>query len=193
MSNRQRSGRPRPAQQRARPQQQGRPAPLSDRGERSIGTFTSDAPPGYRPPPNPLAGLKFDLDGETFRCQGELDLLDQGELAMLSMSRMDTADAAGLALVSQFLQLAFGYDEYTRFHHHVRSRRTPVDTQLEILYGISEAVGLWTQEQTGRPTRPRTSFSGGPQEKDERVARVISIQTGEVEVIDPEAQAAQTR
>jgi hypothetical protein len=195
MSSRQRSGRPRPQQQRpqAPRQQQGRPAQPGQRGERSIGTFTSAREAGYRPPPNPLAGLTFGLDGETFRCQGELDLLDQGELAMLSMSPMDTRDAAGLAMMVQFLQLAFGYEEYTRFHMHVRARKTPPETQLEILSGISEAVGLWTREETGRPTMRPSSSSPGPRETDERVARVISLQTGEVQVIDPEAQEAQTR
>src|SRR6266567_2865238 len=123
MSSRQRSGRPRPAQQGRRPQ-----PPRQARPGRSIGTFTSDWPQDYEPPPNALDGIEFRLDGEVFRCQGELDLLDQGELSMLSMSSMDIRDAAGLAMVSQFLQLAFGYDGYQRFHAHVRARRTPLET-----------------------------------------------------------------
>ena len=177
----------RTGQARAR-QPQARQVPLDNRNRRNLGSFSSDKPPGYQPDPNPLEGIEFTLDGERFECKGELDFLDKGELALLATSSLDINSPQAPAMMSQFLQLAFGPQEYLRFKWHVRRSKTPEDTQVEILTRISEAVGIWAEQETGRPTRPRSSSSRGPSAKDGQVARVISLAGGEVTVVD-EAEA----
>jgi len=187
MAAKQRAG-----QARARQSRPAREVPLDQRNRRHLGSFTSDKPPGWEPEPNPLEGIEFDLDGELFECKGELDLLDKSELALLSMSTMEINDPKGVAMVAQFLQLAFGGQEYLRFHWHVRNHETPEDTQVEILTAIARAVGVAVEQQSARPTRPRSSSSRGPSATGERVSRVISLGGGDVTVIDPAAMADQT-
>jgi hypothetical protein len=163
---------------------QGKPAALNPRRRLDVGEFTSDPPDDYEENLNPLDGIGFTLDGERFECKGELDLLDKSELTMLAMSSLDTRSPEAVAMISQFLRLAFGPQEYLRFRAHVRSHRTPDDTQLAILAGISEVISEALQDATGRPTRPRSSSSAGPSETDDRVSRVISLGTGDVQIVD---------
>jgi hypothetical protein len=176
-----------------RPPEQGRPAALNSR--RHLGSYTSDKPDGYEERPNPLEGIGFTLDGEEFRCEGKLDLLDTSELTILSMSSMDTRSPQGMAMIAQFLQLAFGPMEYMRFKAHLRMHETPDDVTLNILADISDTVGATTERLTGRPTRRRSSSSPGPEDGDGRVSRIISLgrEQGDVTVIDQEAMGDQTR
>lgn len=165
----------------AREQIDDQPEPVQ---ERSVGTFSSDWPDDYEPMPNPLAGIVFTLDGEKFRCQGELDLLDRSELSMLAMSSMDVRSPQAVALVAQFLQLAFGPAEYLRFKSHVRAHKTPDDEQVAILGAISSLVTADIEQDTGRPTVRRSRSSAGQSEREERVSRVISLQAGDVTIVD---------
>src|SRR5258707_8597927 len=183
MAAKQRAGQARARQ--SRPAQQ---VPLDPRNRRNLGQFSSEKPGDYEPDPNPLEGIEFPLDGERFRCLGQLDMLDKSELALLAMSTTDTRSPQGVAMISQFLQLAFGSQEYLRFKWHVRSEKTPEETVVAILKGISEAVGVTIEAETARPTRPRSSSSPGPSATDGQVARVISLAGGEVTVVD-EAEA----
>jgi len=187
MAAKQRAG-----QARARQSRPAREVPLDNRNRRNLGSFTSGKPEGYEPEPNPLEGIEFTLDGERFECKGELDLLDKSELALLALSSQDIRSPQGVAMISQFLQLAFGSQEYMRFKWHVRNNKTPEETQVEILTRVSEAVGIFMEAETGHPTGPRSSSSRGPSATDERVSRVISLAGGDVTVIDPEAMADQT-
>ena len=187
MAAKQRAGQARARQ--SRPAQQ---VPLDPRNRRNLGSFSSEKPGDYEPDLNPLEGIEFTLDGERFRCLGQMDMLDKSELALLALSTTEMRSPQGVAMISQFLQLAFGSEEYLRFKWHVRSEKTPDETVVAILKKISEAVGVGIEAETGRPTRPRSSSSRGPSETDERVSRVISLAGGDVTVIDPEAMAGQT-
>lgn len=153
--------------------------------KRSVGDFTSDWQDDYDSPVNPLAGITFTLDRVTFECLGEMDLLDKSELSMLAMSSMDVRSPSAVGIVAQFLQLAFGPAEYLRFKSHVRAMKTPDDAVLKILASISDLVTADVQEVTGRPTGPRSRSSAGRSATDERVSRVISLQGGDVQIVDP--------
>lgn len=145
--------------------------------------FTSATPPGGTQRPNVLKGITITLDGEDFECQGHMTLLDLSELSALALSAMDTRSPQGIAMVSQFLQLAFGPNVYLLFKSHVREHNTHDDTIFEILGEITQEVGLFTTEATGRPTSPRGPSSPGPSATDDRTARVISLDQGEVTVV----------
>src|SRR5258708_7398194 len=172
MAAKQRAGQARARQ--SRPAQQ---VPLDPRNRRNLGSFSSEKPGGYEPDLNPLEGIEFTLDGER---------------VLLALSTTEMRSPQGVAMISQFLQLAFGSEEYLRFKWHVRSEKTPDETVVAILKKISEAVGVGIEAETGRPTRPRSSSSRGPSETDERVSRVISLAGGDVTVVDAEAMADQT-
>lgn len=152
----------------------------------AVREFSSEPQPGQEPAqPNPLKGVSFTLDGEKFECLGELDFLDRSELSALAVAGTDITSPHGLAMLSQFLHMAFGGNEYIRFKMHTRLHKTPPEILFEILKGITEEIGIFTEAQTGRPFGPPSSSSATPPDPGERISKVISLQTGDVKIVDP--------
>lgn len=151
----------------------------------AVREFSSKRKAGEKPEPNPLEGVSFTLDGETFKCEGKLDLLDKSELAALAIAGQDITSPHGTAMLSQFLSMAFGGREYIRFKMHTRLHDTPDEILFEILQGITEEIGIFTEAQTGRPFVPPSSSSATQPEPGERISRLISLQTGDVQIVDP--------
>jgi hypothetical protein len=153
--------------------------------KRRVREFSSAPPEGAEPPKrNPLEGIEFTLDKVAFKCNGRLDLLDISELSMLAVSGTDVRSPQGLAMIAQFLQIAFGPLEYMRFRMHVREHDTHEDTVFQIVQEISEAIGIFTEGETGRPTGPPSSSSPGEPDRAEQISRVISLGTGDVTLVD---------
>lgn len=114
--------------------------------------------------PNPLNGIYVTLDGTRFDCEGRISLLDRGELAMLAMSHADITSVAGIAGMTQFLQLALGQAQYLAFKAHTYERRTPPERIMEVVHYLQVTVAETVEEMTGRPTTPPPSSSAGQAE-----------------------------
>jgi hypothetical protein len=162
-------------------------------------SFTSERTPDMEPDrPNPLAGAEIELDGAVFRCEGRIDLLDVSELSVLAVMGTDTRSPQGLAMLAQYLQLAFGPSEYLRLKMHCREYDTPHEVIFGIVEEITAAVQEWTEQQAGRPTMRPSSSSDGPPERDAEISRVVSLAGGSVTQVgpgwkppaDPDGQAA---
>jgi hypothetical protein len=144
---------------------------------------------------NPLKDFGFKLDGHEFRCDGHLSVLDLSDLARrvgaasgLSEEELQgnpEAMAAAVSSMSESLLMAMGSAEYERFRKHVRAQRTPDRVTIEIMQMINEQIQSAVEEQAGRPTGPSSPPSTGPAETGERIARVMSFQSGDVQVVPP--------
>jgi hypothetical protein len=141
---------------------------------------------------NPLKGFKFKLDDEEFECKGRLSMLDVSDLARRVSNAPETPEeqeanpeamAAVVASMSESLLMAMGQAEYERLRRHVRINETTDEVQVEIMQLINDRVQAATEEEAGRPTVPSSPSSNGPEERDERIQKVISFQTGEVTII----------
>ena len=145
-----------------------------------VRSFTSQAP---EPEENPLEGMSFELDGVEFRCEGRLSILEVSELATAAMEGADTNSPEGAALISGFLQAAFGPGEYPRFRRHCRSHKTSDRTLLELVMYLQETVEEHVEEITDRPTPSRSRSSRGQPAQEERTSRIINLQAGDVTVV----------
>jgi hypothetical protein len=148
----------------------------------SIGEFTSERSAEEE---NPLEGLTFRLDKETFALEGHMSILQLSELARHAVGGEDAMkDAAASAMLAESLSQAFGAEEYDRFRKHVRDHGTPDEVVLAITAGINELVQSRVEEMTGRPTGQRSRSSRGRSKQEQRMSRVISLQTGDVQVVE---------
>lgn len=148
--------------------------------------YTSKPAP---PAESALAGVGFTLDGQRFACEGHLSVLEISELAAAAAEGADTSTPEGVGLIANFLKLAFGPAEYTRFRRHCRDHRTSDETLIEIVSGIQEEVMGAVEAQTGRPTASQPASSAGLPQTGDRMSRIVSLQTGDVTVVPmPEPQ-----
>ena len=145
-------------------------------------------PDDSEPMANPLAGLTFELDGEVFRCDGEPDLLDQSELALLAASATDIRRPEAQAAIAAFLQMALGPQEYSRFKMHTKSSHTRPEVIMAIMAGINEELEAVIVEGTGRPTVPLSPSLAGDAERAGQLRKVISLGTGDVTVVGEDGQ-----
>lgn len=152
-------------------------------------TFTSDKTDA-EPLGNPLEGVMFTLDDVIFACEGRIDLLDLSELSMLAVSSTDVRSPEGIAMLSQFLRLAFGPVEYMRLKAHAREYETPPDVLFQIVAEINAAIEGFTEQMTGRPTGPPSSSSPGQPTRADQISQAISLATGEVTFVAPPPPAA---
>ncbi len=150
-------------------------------------------PEGSEPLGNPLEGVKFTLDGEEFRCEGQPDLLDQSELALLASSATDIRRPEAQAAIAAFLQMAFGPREYARFRMHTKQAGTRAEVILAIMAGINEELEGFLVEATGRPTMPSSPSLPGGAERAGQLQKVISLGTGEVTLLPPGGKATAGR
>jgi hypothetical protein len=146
--------------------------------------FHSDDPGGVEYA-NPLEGVTFTLDGMEFKCEGEPDLLDTSELALLASQATDMRTPEAQASIAAFLQMAFGPQVYRQFRMHTKEHKTPPEVILAVIDMINEELEDQVVTQTGRPTGlPSPSSPGGPG-KEDRIANLTSLGTGDVTVIRP--------
>jgi hypothetical protein len=131
-----------------------------------------------------LPKITFTLDGEKFTCVGNMDgdsLLEWSELGLSASEDTPLNTPEGAAFVARFLRATFGLDEYRRFRRHIRSHNTPPETVIKVVAGIQEEIVTALEGATGRPTGPPSSSSTGDAGQDERRARIVSLQRGEVQ------------
>jgi hypothetical protein len=140
---------------------------------------------------NPLAGLEFRLDGQLFRCEGDLSILEVAELARVAATGGEMEEAAKLGLIAEQLRAAFGDAEYARFRAHCREHKTANSVLLTILADINAEVQAVVERETGRPTMPPSPSGTGEPETDERTSRIINMTTGDVTVVPLRKQDAQ--
>lgn len=114
---------------------------------------------------NPLDGVDFTLDGVKFTCEGYIDFLDRGELALLAFRHVDVMSTAGVAGAAQFLQMALGEAQYQRFRAHTHHERTHEDVTLTIINYLQTTARKKLEASSGRPTMPPLVSSPGQQEK----------------------------
>lgn len=150
--------------------------------------FTSTPVAGQTDDPNPLEGLQFSIDGVVFRCEGRPRMLDESELALLAVQATDIRTPQARAAIAAFLQMALGAVQYNRLRSHYHDHETPDDVLLEIMDLINSHLSVATEELTGRPTRPPLPSSAGQPDQGGRIAKVISLGTGEVRVVDEPGQ-----
>jgi hypothetical protein len=146
--------------------------------------FSSARPVTDGPEENPLAGVKFTLDGKVFECKGRMNLLEGSILASIASEDegMVVSDAATMSAVADYLRVAFGDTEFHRFRVHVRTHQTPSDVLLEIMNDIRLQTEANVAAIAERPTVPPPVSSDGPGGRDAHIARVISLQHGDVSV-----------
>jgi hypothetical protein len=147
--------------------------------------YTSVPAEGER---NPLEGLSFTLDGQTFRCEGNLSVLEVAELARVAASDSEMGEAAKLGLIAEQFRAAFGPAEYARFRQHcqgVPGKRepTPNSVLLTILGDLNAEIQAAVEEAAGRPTQQPSPSGTGEPDRAEQISRVISLQTGDVTVV----------
>ncbi len=164
-------------------------ARIADRSRQR--TFTSTRADDDPPVPNPLEGVEFTLDGQVYTCEGKIDLLDVSELSMLAVQNTEVRSPQGLAMISQFLRMAFGPTEYMRLKAHIREYDTSPEVLFQIVQELNLAIEAYTEELTDRPTGPRSSSSGGPAARAEEISRVVSLGTGDVTFTNPDGTAVQ--
>jgi hypothetical protein len=151
--------------------------------------FTSG--PAGQEQERPLAGLSFELDGETFTCDGTVRVFRLS--AMTRAARAGDQEAMA-AIMAESLFMALGADEYARFYEHTNTHDTPDETVIDIMTWLNEQAEEKAGEQAGRPTRRRPSSPGGPQDQGERMSRVISLASGDVQVVkDEKPKTARSR
>jgi hypothetical protein len=133
---------------------------------------------------NPLAGLTFDLDAETFRCEGKLDMLESSDLAAVALSTGPMAEAAEAASIAFAMRQALGDSEYQRYRSYVREHNTPPRVTMEIMAYINDHVRAQTEEATGRPTQSPARSSRGRTGQAARTSRIASLrQQGDVQLV----------
>jgi hypothetical protein len=153
--------------------------------------FTSELAPGAVPEENPLAGIKFNLDGKVFECKGSMNLLE-GSILAAAASRDEgsgVSDAESMAAVADYLRVAFGDQEFHRFRVHLRVHQTPGEVLLEIMDEIRLQTEANVARIAERPTVPPPASSPGRGGRDGHIARVISLQSGDVTVLSDGAPA----
>jgi len=133
---------------------------------------------------NPLEGVTFRLDGESFECKGEVSILDLSELAVMASQDAESPQAVGA--MSAYMQVVLGPVEYLRFRGHTRMQHTDAGTILAIMNMINGKIQSLVEDLTGRPTEPPESSSDGLGETEGRISKVISLQRGDVQVIGPD-------
>jgi hypothetical protein len=148
--------------------------------------FTSDRDPDAPPDENPLQDVAFVLDGVRFECLGQPRMLHQSELALMAINAADVRTPEAQATSSAFLRMALGAVEYGRFRNHYDTHDTPDEVLLAIMALINDALADKIEALTGRPTVPPSPSLDGPSETDKRIAKVISLSTGDVTVVGEE-------
>ena len=141
----------------------------------------------------PMEPIEFKLDDETFTTLTEITgdaMLEWSELGLAAVENLDAESPEGAAYLARFLRAGLGLAEYQRFRLHVRARKTPPGTVLEIVAHIQEAMAAAVTEATGRPTVPSSPSSPGPEGQGGQRARVISLAQGTVQFADPPPRAA---
>jgi hypothetical protein len=132
---------------------------------------------------NPLTGVSFDLDDETFECKGRVSLFEMAELIRATAGQGTT----GMATIAAGLRQSLGDDEYGRLLDHFAEHRTDDDTILGLLTDIEAQVKAKVEARTGRPTKPSSDFSPGEPETDGQPARVLDLSApgGNLRVLEP--------
>lgn len=124
---------------------------------------------------NPLAGVTFDLDGETFACSGAgMSLFQVAEVIRRTAQLTDTP-GLNMTLVAESLHEALGPAEYARFTDFVFSRRTDDDTIFEVLQDIRDQAQANIAAAAARPTTPSSGSSTGEPAKEDLPARIINL------------------
>lgn len=144
--------------------------------------FTSK-PAGGQQEATPLAGLSFELDGETFTCEGQVKVF---RLSAMTRAARSGDQEALAAIMAESLFMALGEAEYARFYEHTDAHDTPDETVIEIMNWLNEQAEAKAAQQAGRPTKRRPSSPGGPQGREDRMSRVISLASGDVTVVKDE-------
>jgi hypothetical protein len=150
--------------------------------------YSSKATPA-EPAEDVLAGYTFSLDGDEFTCGG-----GTGSSFRLSAAARDARagdEAAEMSMLAEAFAQCLAPEEYTRFARHLDEHGTPDEVVIAILTDIGEEAKARTEAQTGRPTTRRPTSSGGPRDREERMQRVINLQSGDVTVIRDERAPAQ--
>jgi hypothetical protein len=154
--------------------------------------FSSQAAPGADNEPQDitpeeLVSFSFKLDDAQFQCGLRTDadaVIEWSEFAAAALdSDIDSESPEGIALTSKLLKLAMPNGEYRRFRSHLRQHRTQPDTLIEVLQMINGEMEEAVSRRTARPTRQPSSSSTGDAEQEGRVARVISLQGGDVQIL----------
>jgi hypothetical protein len=137
--------------------------------------------------PEELVSFSFKLDGVQFSCGLRTDadaVIEWSEFAAAALdSDIDSESPEGVALTSKLLKLAMPNGEYRRFRSHLRAHKTQPNTLIEVLQVINEEMEAAVAKRTARPTGRPSSSSAGDGGQDGRVARVISLQGGDVQVL----------
>jgi hypothetical protein len=116
---------------------------------------------------------EFELDGETFRGEGTISLMDLSEFARLAAEGFDDGSPEGIAILADIYRELLGTQEYTRFRRHCREHGTDGRLLLEIIGGIlAEAGDRPTERSSGSPDGPPTT---------EGTSTVVSFSRGTVE------------
>lgn len=137
--------------------------------------FTSDIPEGEKEF-NPLAGVKFRLDGTEFECFGRVSVLEDSELAALAAAGERADTVRGRASLAASLRAAMGNAEYERFRRHCAAEPvTPDSVILAVMQAINSGVQDSIEAAAERPTEPSVPSSDGPGETDGRTSRVMKL------------------
>ncbi|MEV4287349.1 hypothetical protein AB0K40_17735 [Nonomuraea bangladeshensis] len=119
---------------------------------------------------------EFELDGEVFRGEGTISLMDLSELARLAAAGFDDGSPEGIGMIADIYRSILGDQEFTRFRRHCREHDVDGKLLMEIIAGIIAEAG-------NRPTeRPSDSPDGPP--AGGGTARVVSLQRGTVEQVE---------
>jgi hypothetical protein len=143
--------------------------------------FSSEIP-AAEPAASPLEGVSFGLDDETFTCH-PVSGGSMFHLTDLARQAHDGDVSAEMAIVPETFLRLLGAAEYQRFTAYIREHDTPDEVVMEIFEWLAEQARTAVEEETGRPTRRRPGSSAGPPERGERMSRVISLGSGDVQVI----------
>jgi hypothetical protein len=140
-----------------------------------------------------LALFTFGMDGAEFTCALRIDadaLIEWSEFAAAVMEGdLDSESPEGVGLTSKLLRLAMPNGEYRRFRSHLRAHHTKPDVLMQVLQYINEEMEAAVARRTNRPTGKPSTSSGGGTAQGGRVARVISLQAGDVTTVPmPEPQ-----
>lgn len=135
------------------------------------------------PDTNPMDGVTFELDGETFRCLGRVSMFRMAETARALIAAGQTGQNVPMAMAAESMLEALGDAEYARFVDHFIAKGADDDVIQAVISDINDQAKANVEAATGRPTLPSSGSSNGEPDPAGLPARTIKLGTRGISLV----------
>jgi hypothetical protein len=132
---------------------------------------------------NPLDGVTFDLNGETFTCYGRVSMFRMAETARRLAATQAAGENIGMAMAAESMHEALGAAEYARFVDYFIAGGIGDDVIMAIIQDINDQAQANVEATTGRPTVPSSGSSSGEPAPEGQPARTIKLGTRGISLV----------